>query len=277
MADWKKLVDVIKSEKKHNVTIAIVGKYFATGNSQLRDTYYALLEAIDHASWHEKIGVNLKFINSEKEAGNIAAHLSDVDGIIVPIGWGSRGVPGKIEAIKYAREKKIPYLGLCYGLQLASIEYARNVVGLTDADTEENNPKAAHQIVHSIPFDPKYQTIKGTGTSMRLGTFDCVLKKGSHAFDIYKTYGGFSDAKKGVVKERHRHRFEFNNAYRTQLEEKGFVISGTSPDDFFVEMIELPKSVHPFFIATQGHPEYKSRPTSPHPLFMAFIKATSKK
>jgi len=277
MSDWKRLVARIKSKKSKEVTIGIVGKYFATGGSQLRDAYYALLEAINHAAWQKGIETKLLFINSEKEAGHMATVLKEVDAVIVPIGWGKRGVDGKLEAIRYAREKKIPYLGLCYGMQLASIEYARHVARIAGADTEENDPSAKHKIIHSIPFDPKYQTIKGTGTSMRLGTFDCVVKPGTRSYELYQKYAGFKNEKKGIVAERHRHRYEFNNEYRERLEKAGFVFSGTSPDDFFVEMIELPKSVHPFFIATQGHPEYKSRPTEPHPIFLGLMEAALKR
>ena len=190
--------------------------------------------------------------------------LAGVAGIIVPIGWGARGTDGKIMAIQYARENKIPYLGLCYGLQLAAVEFARHVVGLEDANSTEIDPDTAVPIIHDIPFDPKYQRIKGNGASMRLGAYDCVLKEGTLAAKIYDTT---------KISERHRHRYEFNNDYRQALTDKGFVISGTSPDDFFVEMIELPVSLHPFFLATQAHPEYKSRPLSPHPIFLAFLNS----
>ena len=159
-------------------------------------------------------------------------------------------------------------------MQLASVEFARNVVGLEDANSTEVNPNTPHPIVHDIPFDEKYQRIKGDGASMRLGAYDCVLKPGTLAHHIYKKHKAFKDLKQNLISERHRHRFEFNNDYRQALEEKGFVISGTSPDDFFVEIIELPKKIHPFFIATQAHPEYKSRPLDPHPIFIEFIKAT---
>jgi len=276
LAEWKKLVKKIQKEKKNKITLAIVGKYFAAGDSHLRDVYYALFEAIDHAGWAKDTDVEIKMVNSEKEEKKMAEALKGVDAIIVPIGWGVRGMEGKIAAIKYAREKRVPYLGLCYGMQLAAVEYARHVAGLTDAHTEECKENAAHRVIHSIPFNEEYQTIKGTGTSMRLGTFDCVLKEGTHSFEIYKKYGGFKNEKKGVIEERHRHRFEFNNEYRERLQKDGFVISGTSPDDFFVEMIELPKKVHPYFIATQGHPEYKSRPTSPHPVFLGLLDAANK-
>ncbi len=158
-------------------------------------------------------------------------------------------------------------------MQLASVEFARSVCGLKDANTTEVNEKTTHPIIHSIPFDPHYQKIKGEGASMRLGAYDCVLKPKTLAHSIYSKHQAFKDARKNLISERHRHRFEFNNAYREQLEKAGFVISGTSPDDFFVEMIELPQSLHPFFIATQAHPEYKSAPLQAHPIFIEFLAA----
>lgn len=276
LTDWRAMVKNIYSKKENKVKIGIIAKYIATGDYELKDSYTSLLESISHSSWHEKIEVEIVFINAEnleKKNDKALADLKGVDGIIVPIGWGGRGVEGKIEAIRFARENKIPYLGLCYGMQLASIEFARHVVGLTDSNTEEVDPKAAHQIIHSIPFEEKYQKIKGDGASMRLGAYDCVLKEGTLAHEIYKKHHNFKDEKKNLISERHRHRYEFNNAYRKALEEKGFVISGTSPDDFFVEMIELPKETHPFFLATQAHPEYKSAPLKPHPIFIEYLRA----
>lgn len=158
-------------------------------------------------------------------------------------------------------------------MQLAAVEFARNVVDLKNANSEEVDPKTPHPIIHSIPFNEKYQVIKGNGVSMRLGGFDCNIKKGSLAWEIYDKYNDWHKGKKGVVSERHRHRFEFNNDYREQLEKAGLIISGTSPDNFFVENIELSRDVHPFFIATQAHPEYKSTPWHPHPMFTEFLKA----
>ncbi|MEO8581025.1 MAG: CTP synthase [Patescibacteria group bacterium] len=277
---WRKLVDKIHSDKTQEITIGIIAKYISTGDFELIDSYHSLIEALNHASWQNSVKLNIKFINAEKlekKDPQAKKELSRVDGIICPIGWGSRGVEGKIAAIKYAREHKVPYLGLCYGMQLAAVEFARNVVGLKEAHTEEVNPKTPDPIIHAIPFDPHYQKIKGNGASMRLGAYDCVVKKGTLVYEIYQKHKQFKDAAKQLVSERHRHRFEFNNAYRKILEEKGFIISGTSPDDFFVEMIELPKSMHPFFIATQAHPEYKSRPLKPHAMFVEFLKAAEKK
>jgi len=274
---WKNLVKIVQEKNTHPTTIAIVAKYISTGDYELEDSYKSLIESLQHASWHQDADLKLSFINAEKLEKNNSTELKKLksaDGIVVPIGWGERGVEGKIKAISYARKNKVPYLGLCYGMQLASIEFARNVVGLKDAHTTEVDPVTPHPIVHDIPFDKKYQRIKGNGASMRLGAYDCVLKTGTLAYEIYKKHHAFKDQKQNLISERHRHRFEFNNDYRQQLEEKGFVISGTSPDDFFVEIIELPKKTHPFFIATQAHPEYKSRPLDPHPLFIEFMRAS---
>lgn len=273
LKDWRNFVSSLEKNRKKDLNVAIVGKYFATGDAQLIDSYYALIKALEQAGVAANIKVNLDFVNSEKNEGKIAERLKNTDAIIVPIGWGSRGVEGKIEAIKYARENKIPYLGLCYGMQLACVEYARNVVGLKDAHTEEVNPESKNKVIHSIPFDKKYQRIKGDGTSMRLGGYDCVLKPNTLAYSIYESYNAFKDKKTHTINERHRHRFEFNNEYKKVLEDAGLVFSGASPDDFFVEFIELPRDKHPFFIATQAHPEYKSTPLHPHPIFVEFLKA----
>lgn len=261
---------------KATIKVSIAGKYFKSGDNQLLDAYFALIESIKHASWKSRIKVDLNYINTEDIEKEGEKLLAGSDAIIVPIGWGERGVEGKIMAIKYAREHKIPYLGLCYGMQLASVEFARNVIGWQDAHSEEVTPKSKHLIVHSIPFNEKYQTIKGNGVSMRLGSFDCKIKPGTIVWDIYEKYNGWKDGIQGLASERHRHRFEFNNAYREALEKSGMIISGTSPDDFFVETIELPKSVHPFFIATQAHPEYKSTPWAPHGMFLELLEQAAK-
>jgi CTP synthase len=274
--DWQEMVKKIYSKKDKKISIAIIAKYIKSGEFELKDSYTSLLEAIDHAAWQEEIEVEIIFINAEKIEKKQTQAMNDLkraDGIIVPIGWGKRGVEGKIQAIQYAREEKVPYLGLCYGMQLASIEFARNIVGLKEAHTEEVNPHTKHPIIHAIPFDKKYQKIKGNGASMRLGSYDCVLKKDTLAHRIYKKHHAFKNEKANLISERHRHRFEFNNQYQQVLEDKGFIISGTSPDNFFVEMIELSPKTHPFFLATQAHPEYKSRPLSPHPIFIEYLKA----
>lgn len=264
LTSWIEFVNKRLATKTKKLTIAIVGKYFKTGNYNLRDSYHALFEALDHASIHTGIELDIRSINSQVIEQEGTGQLEGVGAIIVPIGWGARGTEGKIAAIKYARVNKIPYLGLCYGLQLAAVEYARNVVGLDGANSTEIDSSTKYPVVHDIPFDPKYQRIKGNGVSMRLGAYTSVLKKGTLAQKIYG---------KTEISERHRHRYEFNNEYRQAFSDKGFVISGTSPDNFFVEMIELPQDIHPFFLATQAHPEYKSRPLSPHPVFIAFLKA----
>ncbi|MCA9369551.1 MAG: CTP synthase [Pseudomonadales bacterium] len=277
---WRDFVDSISTPKKETVTIAIIAKYIATGEFELKDSYVSLLESLSFAGWHQSLDVQIELINAEQleqNDKNAWKTLRSASGIIVPIGWGERGVEGKINAIKYARENKVPYLGLCYGMQLASVEFARNVCGLDDAHTTEVNPDTPHPIIHDIPFEASYQRIKGDGASMRLGAYDCILEKGTLAHSIYSKHKAFKDAKQNLISERHRHRYEFNNEYRQPLEDAGFVISGTSPDDFFVEMIELPPEVHPFFIATQAHPEYKSRPLAPHPLFVEFLKVAGMK
>ncbi|MFH1276162.1 MAG: CTP synthase [Candidatus Woesearchaeota archaeon] len=280
LTDWEKLVEAVTKKKDKTVTIAIAGKYLSKnkGDFELVDVYNSLIESIKHASWHSEVEVKIEFVSTVAiEEQGAEELLKGMDAIIVPIGWGKRGAEGKIQAIKYARENKIPYLGLCYGMQLATVEFARNVCGLTDADTEENSPKTKNKLIHSIPFNEKYQVIKGEGTSMRLGAYDCVVKENTLAWELYDQYEGWKDSKKGLVSERHRHRFEFNNDYRKVLEEKGFVFSGTSPDDFFVEVIELPKEMHPYFIATQAHPEYKSKPLKPHAFFLGLVEAALKK
>jgi len=276
---WRELVETIKSPKTKKARVAIIAKYIATGDYELKDSYVSLIESLNFASWSLDVELEIEFINAEQLEKNdrqAKAKLKGTQGIIVPIGWGERGVEGKIAAIKYARENKVPYLGLCYGMQLACIEFARNVVGLKDAHTTEVKPKTANPIIHSIPFENKYQRIKGDGASMRLGAYDCVLKPSSLVHSIYAKHAGFKDARKNLISERHRHRYEFNNEYREALEKHGLVISGTSPDDFFVEMIELPKKMHPFFVATQAHPEYKSKPLDPHPIFVEYLEAVLK-
>ena len=280
IASWKKLVEQIDGPFDQDIKVAIIAKYIATGEFELQDSYASLLESIKHASWHTHKDAEIVFINAEdveKETPEAMKKLHSADAVIVPIGWGSRGVEGKIKAIHYARTQKVPYLGLCYGMQLAAIEYARDVLGLDSAHTEEVDGECIDPIIHSIPFDPKYQRIKGEGASMRLGAYDCVLKKGTVAYEIYKKHHAFKDESQGIISERHRHRYEFNNDYRERMEAAGFVISGTSPDDFFVEMIELPPETHPFFVATQAHPEYKSQPLRPHPIFVEFLEAASKR
>lgn len=265
--DWQKMVRKMNSAKRH-VRIGIVGKYFATGSFTLADSYISVIEAIKHAVWDQHLKPELVWINSEdyEKDPKQAKELSRLDGIIVPQGWGSRGSEGKIVAIRYAREHGIPYLGLCYGMQMAVIEFARHVVGLKGAHSLEADPKTPHPVIHIMPEQREYLAKKQYGGTIRLGDWPCRLTPGTK---IAAAYG-----KVRSVHERHRHRYEFNAAYRKRLEAKGLVISGLSPDGKLVEAIELKN--HPFFVGTQFHPEYKSHPQNPHPLFIAFVKACAK-
>jgi len=264
---WKLLVNSIKSSKKKSATIAIVGKYFGTGDYQLRDSYAALFDAIDHASW--KVGIQIKthWIDAEKVEKDGVNIIGKPDGLIVPIGWGERGAEGMIAAAGYAREKKIPYLGLCYGMQLAAISFARDILDFKDANTTENNPDTKHQVIHLMPAQKKFMERRAYGGTMRLGAWKAKVKIGTRAYSIYKTED---------TSERHRHRYEFNDEFEKDFESKGLVISARSTIENLAEIIELPESIHPFYFGTQGHPEYKSRPLSPHPIFIAFIEACNK-
>ncbi len=273
LSAWQKMVDTIKVKKQKQITIAIVGKYFATGEYQLRDSYAALIDAIDHASWKQGVIVKTKWIQAEKIEKSNAKDLEQVDGIIVPIGWGPRGVEGKISAIQYARVHKIPYLGLCYGMQLAVVEFARHVLGLDDANTLEANPDTPHPVIHINTGQEKNVKLRAYGGTMRLGRWDCKVKVGTLSDQSYTTYHGYDSEDKKVVGERHRHRYEFNEEYTKLVEEFGMIIAGRSIIDNLVEIIELPKSVHPFFVGTQFHPEYRSTPLIPHPLFLDFIQS----
>ncbi len=268
-----KLIGSIKSEKKSKVEIAIIGKYFGTGDYQLKDSYAALFDAIDHAAWQKDAKVTTKWIDAEKVEKVGPEIIGKPDGIIVPIGWGERGAEGMIQAANYARERKIPYLGLCYGMQLAVVAFARYVAGLKDADTAENSKTTGNPVIHLIPDQEKVLKRRAYGGTMRLGGWDAYVKKDSLAYRLYEAYGGLIDKETGLTSERHRHRYEFNNAYAEMLEQKGLVISARSKAENLVEIVELPQTEHPFYIGTQGHPEYKSRPLSPHPLFLGFIDA----
>ncbi|MEI6532616.1 MAG: CTP synthase [Candidatus Roizmanbacteria bacterium] len=273
---WNKMVNRIFESKKKQITIAIVGKYFGTGDYQLRDSYAGLFDAIDHASWQESVDVKTVWIHAEEIEKKGPEIIGNPDGIIVPIGWGERGSEGMILSANYAREKMIPYLGLCYGMQLAVVSFARNVLGWKDANTTENDANSKHPVVHIIPEQQRLIEKRAYGGTMRLGTWDAIVKKGSQAYEIYKLHGAMKDAKIGLTSERHRHRYEFNGKYRDDLEAKGLIVSAISTVEGLVEIIELDKKIHPFYIGTQGHPEYKSRPLSPHPLFLAFIQACKK-
>lgn len=271
MTEWNNLVQTIKTKKQHKVTIAIVGKYFSTGEYELRDSYAALLDAIDHAAWAKEVEVKTKWIQAEHLENGKPDELEGVQGIIVPIGWGPRGVEGKIKAIEYARVNKIPYLGLCYGMQLAVVEYARNVLHLKGAHTIECDEKTPHPVIHMITGQEEVLKRRAYGGTMRLGRWDCKVKEGTQADASYTAHNGYLDPKKRIVAERHRHRYEFNNAYAKQFEDAGLILAGRSVIEELIEIIELPKSVHPFFVGTQYHPEYRSTPLVPHPLFLDFI------
>ncbi len=273
---WQKMVARIKAPKSKTATIAIVGKYFKTGEYNLADSYAALIEALKHAATQQDVDLKLKFINSELiEEQGTSSYLQEVSGIIVPIGWGARGTEGKIAAIKYAREHQIPFLGLCYGMQLAVVEFARHVAGLSQASSEEINPQTPNPVIHIIPEQKRNLKDRAYGGTMRLGGWDAILKPNTYTYQVYDKYHGFKDKSKNLVSERHRHRYEFNDDYARLLTSKGLVISGRSVKENLVEFIELPRDQHPFFLATQGHPEYKSRPLKPHPLFLEFIHQAS--
>ena len=275
IAKWKKLVDSIKAPKKKTVNVAIIGKYFGTGEYQIRDSYAALFDAIDHASWAKGVEVKTHWIDAEKlEKEGAEKILGTPDGIIVPIGWGERGSEGMIAAADYARKMKIPYLGLCYGMQLACVAFARSVLGWKDASTAENNPKSKHPVIYLIPSQKEIMERRAYGGTMRLGGWEAIVKKGTKAYELYEKYGQMINKAKGLTSERHRHRYEFNNTFAKDFEKAGLVISARSVEEGLVEIIEIPD--HPFYIGTQGHPEYKSRPLTPHPIFLGFIEAVAK-
>lgn len=275
LTQWERLNNSIKKQKSKSVEIAVVGKYFHTGREfMLGDSYAALFEALKHAAWEKSIDLKLRWVSAEKvESEGSDRLLTGVKGIIVPIGWGRRGAEGKIKAIKFARESKIPYLGLCYGMQLACVEFARNAIGLKTADTTENQPQTPEPVIHAIAEKAKLMTIKSRGVAMRLGGWDFAVKPGTFLDKIYSSYGLYSNPSKRVGSVRHRHRYEFNNRYLAVFEKFGMVFSAKSVKGNFVDWIELPKNIHPFFVGTQGHPEYSSRPLKPHPVFIEFLKA----
>ena len=255
--EWTELVNKVKL-LKDSVKIALVGKYV-----ELKDAYISVSEALKHGGFENDLDVKVKWIHAEDlDTDNCDHVLKDVDGILVPGGFGDRGIAGKLCAIKYARENKIPFLGICLGMQLAVVDYARNVLGLSGANSLEFDKNTDHPVIN-IMEDQKY--LEKTGGSLRLGAYPCKLEEGSLAWEIYK---------EDTIEERHRHRFEFNNDYRQALEDKGLFVSGGSPDDDLVEVIEL--ADHPWFIGVQYHPEFKSRPTRSHPLFKSFIQASYK-
>jgi len=263
LKEWRAFLRKVHESEKP-VRIAVIGKYFSTGDFTLSDVYISVIESLKHAAWYFKRKPELHWLNSElyeKEPERLK-DLALYDGVVIPGGFGTRGVEGKIAVIKYVREKKIPYLGLCYGMQLAAIEFARHVAGLRSANTAEVDTSSPHLIIHIMPDQEGLVRQKKYGGTMRLGAYPCVLAPGTISRNAYG---------KKNISERHRHRYELNNDYRAQLTKAGLVIAGTSPDNKLVEIIELKN--HPFFVATQFHPEFKTRPLTPHPLFREFIRA----
>ncbi len=255
MTEWLALVNRVDNLKE-NVKIALVGKYV-----ELHDAYISVVESLKHAGYKHNSKITIDWIQSEDVTEeNVNDYLKDADGILVPGGFGDRGVEGKITAIKYARENKVPFFGICLGMQLAAVEFARNVCGLTGAHSSELDPNTPYPIINLLPDQEDVVEMGGT---LRLGSYPCTLAEGSVA---HKEYGEIN------ITERHRHRYEFNNFYRERLTDKGLVLSGVSPDGRLVEIVELPE--HPWFVAGQFHPEFKSRPEKAHPLFAGFIRAS---
>ena len=255
---WEKMIENIRNiDENKVVTIGLVGKYV-----KLEDSYISVIESLYHAGFENNVKVKVKLIDSEKiTSENVKEQLKGINGVVIPGGFGDRGINGMIETIRYVRENKIPFLGICLGMQMAVVEFARNVLKIKDADSEEFNKETKNQVIHIMEEQKK---INKKGGTMRLGAYPCTIKEGTLAKEIYE---------KEEISERHRHRYEFNNDYREQIEKAGMKISGTSPDGLLVEMVELNKKEHPYFIAGQFHPELKSRPNKPAPLFVGLIKA----
>ena len=261
MQDWDDMVKVAKEllTSKDEVTISLVGKYVS-----LHDAYISIVESLKHGGFENHTNININWVDSEELTEKTADKLlKNSDGILVPGGFGNRGIEGKIIAAKYARENKIPYLGICLGMQIAVIEYARNVLGYKDANSSEINPETTHPVIDLMPEQKDVEDLGGT---MRLGLYPCKTTAGSKAREIYQS---------DLIYERHRHRYEFNNFYRTEMTENGLLIGGQSPDEKLVEMVEIP--AHPWYIGVQFHPEFKSRPNHAHPLFAGFIKAAKER
>jgi CTP synthase len=255
LTDWEEMLYALRNPEK-TVKIAMVGKYV-----ELHDSYISVNEALKHGGIATKSAVDINWIDSEMLEGdvNLDEIFGDMDGILVPGGFGSRGIEGKILACQYARENNIPYLGICLGMQIATIEFARHVLGMSDANSAEINPDTTHPVVDILPEQKEVTDLGGT---MRLGQYPCALNPQSKAYELYG---------QSMIYERHRHRYEFNNDYRQAFLDGGMIFAGTSPDNYIVEMIEIP--THPWFVAGQFHPEFKSRPNRPHPLFRGFVTA----
>ena len=252
--EWNDMITACKNPEK-KVRVALVGKYVS-----LHDAYISVVESLKHAGVANDAEVEIKWVDSELVTPeNVEETLGDVDGILVPGGFGDRGIEGMITAIQYAREKKVPYFGLCLGMQLTIVEFARHVLGYADAHSSEFNPNSFHQVIHIMPNQHDVTDLGGT---LRLGSYPCVLSKDSKSYELYGTE---------YIHERHRHRYEVNNDYRKALTDNGMELVGLSPDGHIVEMIEIPD--HPWFIGTQAHPEFKSRPNKAHPLFKGFDAA----
>ena len=259
---WAEMIEKIrKIDKNNKVKIAIVGKYI-----KLEDSYISVIESIKHAGFENNVETEIELIDCETiTKDTVQEKLSGFDGIIVPGGFGNRGIEGKITTIKYARENKIPFLGICLGMQMAVVEYARDILGLKDANSAEFDEKSKNQVIHIME---EQKEIDKKGETMRLGAYPCVIKEGTLAQEVYG---------KTEISERHRHRFEYNNDYKERLEKAGLICSGTSPDGKLVEIVELSQKEHPYFIAGQFHPELKSRPNKPAPLFVGLVKAAKER
>ena len=256
--EWKKLIRKIKNVKDKTVNIAIVGKY-----TKLEDSYLSVIESVKHAGYQNAVKTNVELVDSEKiTPSNVKTTLEKYDGIIVPGGFGNRGIDGMITAIKYARENKVPFLGICLGMQMCVIEFARNVLKLEDVNSEEFEPNAKNLVIHIMENQKK---INKKGGTMRLGAYPCKLVEKSKVKKMYE---------QDMISERHRHRYEYNNEYREQMEQKGLKIAGTSPDENLVEIVEIED--YPFFVGCQFHPEFKSRPNKPHPLFVELVEKSIK-
>ena len=279
MDAWKKMTKGIKNYVDKPLKIAIVGKYFNTGDFVLTDAYISVLEAIKFSGYAAQVKPIIHTVNARDfEKGSVGdaayAKLDEMDGVIVPGGFGESGIEGKLNVIRYCRENKIPYFGLCYGMQLMTIEYARNVLGLAGAHTAEIDPKSPHLIIDIMPDQKKKIATGDYGGSMRLGLYPAKLTKGSVAQEAYSQFAGKPLPRPTtVIRERHRHRYEVNPKYIDRIEKGGLVFSGKSPDGTLMEIAELPRTEHPFFLGTQFHPEFLARPLMPHPLFTEFLKA----
>ena len=279
LKNWSGFVNSIKNSHK-TVKIAVVGKYFESGDFVFSDAYVSVIEALKFSSYKMGIKPTLTWIDAKdfENDSEKVKELSKFDGVLVPGGFGKNGVEGKISVIKFCRERKIPYFGLCYGMQLMVIEYARNILKLSDAHTREISPKTANPVIDIMEEQKAIMNEKKYGGSMRLGGYPCKLKKGTLAYLAY-TKSNDSDlgkmARKGTIIERHRHRYEVNNKYVERLEKAGLIFSGTSPKGTLMEIAELPQSEHPFFLGVQFHPEFLARPLSPHPLFTEFIRVSA--